>query len=114
MVSLVGGGRSRCVAFCGKDSLGHGESVTVCDNPGRPWRKGLGQETKTPCGYTYQQTSAREPEKEYDISALIRYRITWACDGDSCDEDPGDLGTLDSPPGTATLQVGERHAVIVN
>lgn len=91
-----------------------GESVTVCDNPGRPWRKGLGQEAKTPCGYTYQKTSAREPEKKYDISALIRYRITWACDGDDCDEDSGDLGTLDSPPGTATLQVGERHAVIVN
>lgn len=89
-----------------------GESTATCNNAGREWRKGLGQSATTPCGYTYKRTSVREPNKKHDVSALIRYDITWACEG-NCSEDAGDLGTLDSATSTGQLQVSERQSVVL-
>lgn len=89
-----------------------GEDTTTCAGPGREWRKGLGQDAKTPCGYTYSRTSVREPNKKYDVSASLRYRLSWTCEGD-CSEDSGDLGTLDSPTSTSQLQVSERQSVVI-
>lgn len=88
-----------------------GESSKVCNNPGRAWRKGLGQRAQTPCGYTYSRTSVREPNKKYEISAVLRYSISWTCEGE-CTEPGGNLGTLDSAPAGAALQVSERQSVV--
>lgn len=90
-----------------------GEAAKACPNPGREWRKGLGQNASTPCGYTYKHTSAHEPSDKYQVSAVIRYRITWTCQG-NCSAPAGDLGTLDSNPDTAALEVSERQSVVVN
>ena len=90
-----------------------GEATEVCPDAGRVWRKGLGKKAKTTCGYTYQRTSAGQPGKTYRVSAVIRYAITWTCQGD-CTQGGGNLGMLDSPTDTTDLQVGERHAVIIN
>lgn len=90
-----------------------GEATKACGNPGRVWRKGLGQHAQTPCGYTYKHTSVHEPGDKYKISAVLRYRITWTCEGD-CSMPGGDLGTLDSNPDTAALEVSERQSVVIN
>lgn len=89
-----------------------GEDTVNCPGPGREWRKGLGQKAKTSCGFTYERTSAREPNRKHDVSAAIRYRVMFTCDGD-CSEDGGDLGTLDSPTSTSELEVTERQSVVV-
>lgn len=89
-----------------------GEGTKACGGPGRVWRKGLGQKATTPCGYTYKRTSVREPNDKYDVSAVMRYAITWTCTGD-CSAGSGDLGTLDSLADTAQLEVGERQSVVI-
>lgn len=89
-----------------------GEATKFCPNPGRVWRKGLGQDATTPCGYTYEHTSLRQPENKYQISGQIRYAVTWTCTGD-CSAPSGNLGTIDSVASTAALEVGERHSVVI-
>lgn len=89
-----------------------GEGAVNCAGPGREWRKGLGQNARTDCGYTYKRTSLREPDNKYAVAATLRYRITWACDG-NCSETTGDLGTLDSPTSTSQLEVSERQSVVI-
>lgn len=89
-----------------------GEGTKACGGPGRVWRKGLGQKATTPCGYTYKRTSVREPNDKYEVSAVMRYAITWTCTGD-CSAGAGDLGTLDSLADTAQLEVGERQSVVI-
>ena len=89
-----------------------GEGAVNCAGPGREWRKGLGQNARTDCGYTYKRTSLREPDNKYAVAATLRYQITWACEGD-CSEDAGDLGTLDSPTSTSQLEVSERQSVVI-
>lgn len=89
-----------------------GEAVKFCPNPGRVWRKGLGQDATTPCGYTYEHTSLRQPDNKYRISGQIRYAVTWTCSG-VCSAPSGTLGTIDSAASTAALEVGERHSVVI-
>ena len=89
-----------------------GEATKFCPNPGREWRKGLGQDTTTPCGYTYQRTSLRQPDNKFRIIGQIRYAVTWTCSGD-CSAPSGNLGTIDSAASTAALEVGERHSVVI-
>jgi hypothetical protein len=89
-----------------------GEATKFCPNPGRVWRKGLGQDATTPCGYTYEHTSLRQPDNKYQISGQIRYAVTWTCTGD-CSAPSGNLGTIDSVASTAALEVGERHSVVI-
>lgn len=90
-----------------------GEGPRICSNPGRVWHKGLGQDATTPCGFTYEHTSAREPDGKYRISAVLRYRVTWTCEGD-CSSRRGRLGTIDSRRDSAALEVSERQTVVVN
>lgn len=89
-----------------------GEDTVNCAGPGREWRKGLGQNATTPCSYTYKKTSVREPGKKHNVSTTIRYRVPWTCEGD-CNQDGGDLGTLDSATSTAELEVSERQSVVI-
>lgn len=90
-----------------------GEDTVNCAGPGRAWRKGLGQDAATSCGYTYERTSVRQPGKKYDVTATLRYQVAWTCEGD-CSEPGGDLGTLDSPASTSQLEVSERQSVVVS
>lgn len=89
-----------------------GEGRTVCQGPGRPWRKGLGKNATTDCGFTYRHTSKREPGGQYKVRVWVNYAVTWKCEGD-CDEAGGDLGILASPAATADVRVTERQSVVV-
>jgi hypothetical protein len=60
----------------------------------------------TACGYTYQRSSAAQPDGKYHITATITWGVTWTCVGDC---DPGAGGALDdiSMTSAAELPVDE-------
>lgn len=87
------------------------EGSKVCQGPGTPWRKGLGQKATTSCGFTYRHTSVGQPGGAFRISATVMYDSSWTCKGE-CTEDGGDLGLLPSPVASTSLRVTERQTVV--
>ncbi|MCW2944096.1 MAG: hypothetical protein JWR24_813 [Actinoallomurus sp.] len=74
-----------------------GEGTTTCQGPGVAGG--------TQCGYTYQRSSANQPNGEYTISATTTWNVTWTCTG-NCDQAGGTLNPLTLTT-TAQLGVGE-------
>jgi len=76
-----------------------GEGTITCGTAGSP--------RGTACGYTYQRSSADQPNKKYPISVTVTWDVSWTCQG-ACDA-PG--GTFAVPTmsmtANATLAVGE-------
>jgi hypothetical protein len=89
-----------------------GPSSTTCHGPGKPWAPGMSDAATTNCGYTYKQSSDREPDGRFAITATIRYRVTWTCAG-TCPTAGGDLGLVDAPAGASTMRVLQRQTVVV-
>lgn len=60
-------------------SMGDGSSVT-CDNPGTPYdpNKSWASQNPPPCGYTYSESSANQPDEAYRLTATVYYHVTWA------------------------------------
>lgn len=78
-----------------------GESTITCQDAGS--RSG-----KT-CGYTYNRSSADQPNGKYRISATINWYLHWRCTGGLCDAAGGDWGadSMESRTTEADLAVGE-------
>jgi hypothetical protein len=77
-----------------------GESTVTCHSQGSKDGKA--------CGYTYQRSSAGQPNRRYAISVTITWYVHWTCDG-VCDERGGDWrpnSTMSRTTDT-TLAVGE-------
>lgn len=77
-----------------------GDGTVTCDT--------AGGRNATKCGYTYQRSSAAQPNGEYAISATVTWDVRWTCEGVQCDADGG----VFKPPTmsmttNATLAVGE-------
>lgn len=87
-----------------------GEGTKICNGPGREWRKGLGQNATTDCGFTYKHTSASQPGGKYTVRTIVRYSASWECTGD-CSSNGGNLGLIDSPAAVNQLRVTERQSV---
>lgn len=87
---------------------------TTCPGPGRPWVKGMSDDAKTSCSYTYRTISKDEPGGTFDVQSLIVYRVSWTCAGGACTQAGGDFGEIDGPITRSDLRVGERQSVIVN
>ena len=66
----------------------------------------------TACGYTYKETSDSEPQGHFQITATIRYKVTWSCSG-TCPTNGGDLGLVDAPARASTMRVLQRQTVVV-
>jgi hypothetical protein len=77
-----------------------GESTVTCTTAGS--RSG-----KT-CGYTYQRSSAGQPNGRYAISVTVTWDVSWTCVG-VCDAPAGDWGPDSTMARTTdtTLAVGE-------
>jgi hypothetical protein len=77
-----------------------GESTVTCDT--------AGSRKSTKCGYTYQRSSADQPNGKYAISVTVTWNVRWTCEGVQCEAAGGDF---DPPTMTmtsnATLAVGE-------
>ncbi|QNN51789.1 hypothetical protein [Nocardioides mesophilus] len=89
-----------------------GPTAVTCYGPGKPWVQGMTEAASTTCAYTYKETSDREPQGQFQISATIRYHVTWSCSG-TCPTTGGDLGLVDAPAGASTMRVLQRQTVVV-
>lgn len=89
-----------------------GPTSITCYGPGKPWVRGMTEAASTTCGYTYKETSDREPQGQFQITATIRYQVTWSCSG-ACPTNGGDLGLVDAPAGASTMRVLQRQTVVV-
>jgi hypothetical protein len=67
---------------------------------------------QTSCGYTYKSSSQTQPGGSFPVSATIRYAVTWTCAG-ACPTAAGDLGLVDAPGGTSSLEVRQRQTVVI-
>ncbi|GAA4520727.1 hypothetical protein GCM10023191_098070 [Actinoallomurus oryzae] len=76
-----------------------GESSVTCTT--------AGSRTGTACGYTYQRSSAGQPNGKYAISVTVTWNIYWTCQGD-CDAERGYFPDRTTSMTTNdTLAVGE-------
>lgn len=85
------------------------QTVTVTATPDHvTWNMGEGTTTcrAATCSYTYQRSSANQPNGKYAISATISWIISWACQG-TCDSDGGVLTDPMTMTTNAQLAVGE-------
>jgi hypothetical protein len=55
--------------------MGDGQSVT-CTNPGQAYQASFGN-AQPPCGHTYSQTSASQPNGRYAINATATWVVNW-------------------------------------
>lgn len=69
-----------------------GETTLTCND--------AGSKDGRSCGYTYKRSSAKQPGGAYQITATIRWGLTWTCTGADCDS-PG--GTLEDLTATSVL-----------
>ena len=89
-----------------------GPGSTTCNGPGNRWAPGMTDAATTPCSYSYTETSDRQPDGRFAITATIRYHVTWHCSG-TCPTTGGDLGLVDAPAGASTMRVLQRQTVVV-
>lgn len=91
-----------------------GETVTATAHHKEVvWKMGEGSVTcyaagtpgGTSCGYSYDRSSAAQPNGKYQISATVVWRVTWHCDG-PCDQTDGTLDDMTMTT-AAPLAVGE-------
>ncbi len=89
-----------------------GPDEKACFEAGRAWLDGMGDEAVTRCGYIYEQTSMREPEGVFRVTATITYDVDWTC-ARVCSTSSGSLGLVDAPAGGGTVRVLQRQSVVV-
>ncbi len=89
-----------------------GTDTVTCYSAGSVWRLGMTDAAQTSCGYTYESSSESQPGGMFTVSATIHYAVTWTCAG-SCSTAAGELGLVDAPAGTSTLEVRQRQTVVV-
>lgn len=84
-------------------SMGDGNTVT-CHGPGTPFdpRRPLAAQHPT-CAYTYQQSSAGEPNQRFTVTATTTWRVVWTATGRAAGS-----GVL--PPITRSAQITLRVA----
>lgn len=81
---------------------------------GAGWTRAAGQGEESYCGCTYSHTSVGEPDDAFDVTATLRYEVTWTCSG-VCIADAGTLDELvTSPTQSVAYPVTERQTVVVN
>lgn len=59
-------------------TMGDGSSVK-CSGPGTPYGSRATPKNPSPdCGYTYQTSSAGQPDSAFAVSATVHWTVTWA------------------------------------
>jgi hypothetical protein len=87
------------------DPRGDGRAVFVCLGPGEVFSPGV-FEAGSSCTHRYERTSVREPDGAFDVTATVRWELTWAING----ADQGVFATVDRT-GEIQKAVGEIQAV---
>ena len=111
--SVTAGATTVTVTAAPSQTVWHlGPTAITCYGPGKPWVQGMTEAASTTCAYTYKETSDSEPQGQFQITATIRYHVTWSCSG-TCPTTGGDLGLVDAPAGASTMRVLQRQTVVV-
>lgn len=76
-----------------------GENKLACDNGGSKDGKS--------CSYIYKRSSTGQPGGSYEVTATIKWRVTWTCTGSGCEAPSGSLGLVTMTSAPAPLTVGE-------
>jgi hypothetical protein len=83
----------------------------VCDGPGTPYDSNIPADAQTPsCAYTYAESSARQPNLQFQASVTVRWHATWTASGVA---GGGDLGMIERTT-TLPIRVGEVQALNTN
>ncbi|APU21312.1 hypothetical protein [Actinoalloteichus sp. GBA129-24] len=86
-------------------STGDGASVT-CTGPGTPFPADGDPEAPSPdCGHVYRSSSDHQPDREFPLTATVRWEITWS--GGGAGGTFPDLTT----EATTTVRVAESQAL---
>lgn len=66
-------------------SMGDGVKVTCSGKKaaGTPWERRYGGDPSPTCGYTYQRTSAGQPDEAYTVTVRAYWTVTWSGGGQS-------------------------------
>jgi hypothetical protein len=88
------------------------EGSTTCASAGRPWVKGMGDDERTDCSYTFTRLSDGQTNDAFAVTSTLIYQVAWTCAG-GCLADGGTLGEVSGLPGQAAIRVGERQSVVV-
>jgi hypothetical protein len=88
------------------------EGTTSCVSAGRPWQRGMSDDARTDCSYTFLTLSDGQSDGRYAVSATIAYAASWTCSG-ACLLDSGDLGEVPSLTSNDGIEVDERQSVVV-
>ena len=87
--------------------MGNGDSVT-CDEPGVPYdpsRSDADQPDR--CRYTYQRSSADQPNGAFTVTATVEWQVTWVATGAAAGA--GNLGVV-GRSSSFPVRVGEAEA----
>lgn len=85
--------------------MGDDGAPVSCDGPGTPYDPSYGGGDSPTCGYTYDRSSAREPDEAYTVTATSRWVVEWAGGGQS--------GTIPMEfSRSAEVRVGEVQALV--
>ena len=88
--------------------MGNGDQVS-CDGPGTPYRRARARQVDTSgCRYTYQHSSAGQPDEAYEVTATIGWELTWTATGAA---GGGSLGTVTMSASQA-VRVTEIQALV--
>lgn len=99
--ATAGGTTVRAIANPNDVTWRMGESTVTCHSPG--------SKSGRTCGYTYQRSSAGQPNGKYAISVTTTWNISWVCVQGTCDAPSGGWGPNSTMSRTtdAALAVGE-------
>lgn len=101
--------------------LDGGVSHTVkCNGPGTPYSDSLAAQidpskpidaASPDCGWTFQNSSAGQPNEAVPVSARIVYNASWTVTGAA---GGGNLGALTSPSDNFSVRVAEVQSIVVS
>lgn len=85
---------------------GDGSSL-VCEDAGQVYGGPQDAGRPSSCSHEYTTSSSLQSDQRYRVSTRVSYHMTWS----SSDRTSGDLGTITSPAGSTSIQVGEIQAL---
>lgn len=79
-----------------------GSGPIACDGPGPQWHALLGDDTPSPCMYTYQHSSVVDPTGRFAATLSIEWAVTWQ-------SNVGSGGSLTGATTTTALPITVRE-----
>ncbi|MBU8857783.1 hypothetical protein KSK32_11115 [Micromonospora sp. WMMB482] len=89
-------------------SFSDGTREVTCAGPGKPWTPGTDPRAASPCGHTYQRSSAAAPGAVFLLRATVTWSVVW-----SGPQGGGTLAPL-TTTASAPMRVAQSQAIVGN